>query len=183
MIYSEDSFWSEMPTGPGHLELEKLPEDAEQSMIATLRNVTSLFLVAPITDLNSFATFLRNLPNLTALRCKALPEDTITTDVTIGQEVVTLLRRFDGCIKLARLLVPGRPIQELILESHSERPRGMFFLIDVSHLRGKASSVRSLALPCSVQNMHYFQVIADTFPKLENLMVEGLHKDKVSSLS
>lgn len=82
---------------------------------ATLENLTCLKVQRSISDIPEFISFLSKLPELTTVHCwtPVNIEDLKSRNISIPRDVVPLLQRYSGCLTLARLLVHGRPVEEV----------------------------------------------------------------------
>lgn len=104
-----------------------------------------------------FAKFLARVPDLVDLQCMELDQDLVIPVTTVPR-----LKRFNGPISLARLLLPGRPLEEVHIRSIFSTPEG---------LAPGSRSLKSLSFGSFVWETGCVAEISRLFPSLEILKI------------
>lgn len=152
--------------------------------IATLENVTSLTIQNIVTNLPEFISFLGQLPKLMDLQCRNLydTEDLTLRSIGKSQHVVPLLQRYTGCLTIARLLIPGRPVEEIRLILHLPQVN-CHCMRDLQCLSEASVTIRLLDVNPFPRDFESFETLASLFPGLRTLALGGLGDATVSLTS
>lgn len=122
-------------------------------------------------DPAKFLSFVARCPNITTLFCDTTPKDALPTQVQ--PQVLPFLKKFKGSLDIAKLFVPGRPLEDLIVTA-SFRPRvtPATFIEVIPFLATGTGKMHHLRLGTFTWREGTVEKISALFPDLESLVLD-----------
>lgn len=100
------------------LDTQQINDTIERLPTERLDAITELKVGSLLPDANRFLRFIHRCPKVVSLTCGRISEDPPTA--SIGSDILPFLKRFQGRLGIAKLLIPGRPLTDLTISSPFE---------------------------------------------------------------
>lgn len=151
-----------------YLHIERIYDAVEQAPPQLFASLTTLHIADVSPPLNVFLSILTQCPRLQYLYCNIRDGDFGIS--TVPDHTIPLLTRLLAPMSLARLLVPGRPVEDLtILPSYSEGHDVLWCSNDLHSLVEGSRPLRNLYVSGFRWSNGCIEEVARLFPSLEKL--------------